>query len=187
MRLIPPTTHYLEGVSDLCYARGIHYCPRPAAGGPSCRHGYYIGRAILQLYTIEMYLRHALEDVNISSKRTKHDLHQLFAMLPEHKKDFVKAAYANSMRDHIEGRLAGWYVRTGSVEDFLKFLGKSPITDMRYFWGPPMRHGRHQEEDNLDLMRNTELSALLKAVRSLCPPNHDQHHGSRGRKGDEPA
>ena len=35
MGLIPPTTHYLEGVLDLCYARGIHYCPHPEEGGPS--------------------------------------------------------------------------------------------------------------------------------------------------------
>ena len=118
MGLIPPTTHYLEGVLDLCYARGIHYCPHPEDGGPSCRNGYYIGRAILQLYAIEMYLRHALEDVNLSSNRAKHNLHRLFTMLPDNKKDLVKAKYADSMKRHVKGPLAGWYVKTGNVEDW---------------------------------------------------------------------
>lgn len=85
MRLIPPTTHYLEGVLDLCFARGIHYCPHPEEGGPNCRNGYYIGRAILS---------------------------------------------------------------------------------------------RHRQEKNVDLMRETELNALLYAVRSPCPPRdaHDDDH-----------
>ena len=187
MGLIPPTTHYLDGVLDLCYARGIHYCPHPEDGGPSCRNGYYIGRAILQLYAIEMYLRHALEDVNLSSNRAKHNLHRLFTMLPDNKKDLVKAKYADSMKRHVKGPLAGWYVKTGNVEDFLRFLGKSPITDMRYVWNPPERHHHHQQEDNMDLMCETELNALLYAVRSLCPPNHDQPHSRRGRKGYERA
>ena len=185
MRLIPPTTHYLEGVLDLCFARGIHYCPHPKEGGPNCRGGYYIGRAILELYAIEMYLRHALEDVNVSSKRAKHNLHKLYTMLPENKKDLVRDKYADSMKPHVEGGLASWYVETRNVEDFLRFLGKSPITDMRYIWDPPNRHNRHQQEENLDLNRLTELNALLSAVRSLCPPNHDHPQSRRVREGYE--
>ena len=172
MRLIPPTTHYLEGVLDLCDARGIHYCPHPEEGGPNCRTGYYIGRAILQLYTIEMYLRHALDAALMSSKRVKHDLHKLFRMLPEDRKELVRTKYADSMKRHVEGRLGGWYFETSTADDFLQFLGRSPITDMRYIWDPPARHSRHQQLDNMDLKRETELNALLYAVRSLCPPKH---------------
>ncbi|MYB18001.1 MAG: hypothetical protein F4Y16_03250 [Holophagales bacterium] len=179
MRLIPPTTHYLEGVMDLCYARGIHYCPHPEAGGPRCRTGYYIGRAILQIYAIEMYLRHALEDANVRSKRVKHDLHKLFRMLPNDKKEAARARYAEIMKPHLEGALSSWYVETGTIEDFLQFLGRSPITDMRYIWDPPWRHRRHDQEDNMDLKRETELGALLSAVRSLCPPDHAHHHSRR--------
>lgn len=179
MRLIPPTTHYLEGILDLCYARGIHYCPRPEEGGPSCRTGYYIGRAILQLYAIEMYLRHALKDAGVSSKRVKHDLYKLFRMLPHDKMDAVKAKYAEAMKRHAHGALVGWYAETGTAEDFLQFLGKSPITDMRYIWDPPPRHRRHEQEDNMDLKRETELNALLYAVRSLRPPSHTHQPGDR--------
>ena len=179
MRLIPPTTHYLEGVLDLCYTRGIHYCPHPEEGGPHCRTGYYVGRAILQLYAIEMYLRHALEAAHVSSKRVKHNLHKLFRMLPEDKKETVRTRYADSMKSHVEGMLGGWYVGTSTAEDFLRFLGKSPITDMRYIWDPPARHSRHQQEENMDLMRETELNALLYAVRSLCPPAYGHDAGRR--------
>ena len=179
MRLVPPTTHYLEGVLDLCYGRGIHYCPHPEEGGPNCRGGYYIGRAILQLYAIEMYFRHALADVSVSSKRVKHDLYKLFNMLPEDKKEIVRAGYSKRMKKHIESRLAGQFRKTGTLEDFLKFLGRSPITDMRYIWEPPARHGRHTQEENLDLMRDFELDALLYAVRELRSPKHDGAHKSR--------
>lgn len=178
MRLIPPTTNYLEGVLDLCYARGIHYCDHPEEGGPNCRGGYYIGRAILQLYVIEMYFRHALEDVNVSPKRVKHDLYKLFKMLPEDKKEIVRATYSESMKRHIGGMLAARYRDTGTADDLLRFLGKSPITDMRYIWDPPTRHARHAQEDNLDLMRNEELHALLYAVRELCSrKRHGTHTG----------
>ena len=180
MRIIPPTTHYIEGVLDLCYARGIHYCPHPDEGGPNCRMGYYIGRAILQLYAIEMYFRHALADVGLSSKRVKHDLHKLFKMLPEDKKEIVRASYSESMKKHIEGMHSAWYSDTGTADDFLKFLGKSPITDMRYIWEPQERHARHEQIENLDLMRIEELNALLYAVRKLCPPKRHGSHTARG-------
>ena len=175
MRLVPPTTHYLEGVLDICYARGIHYCEHPQEGGPNCRGGYYIGRTILQLYAIEMYFRHALADVNVTSKRVKHDFYKLFNMLPEDKKETVRASYSESMKKHIGGMPASWYRDTETADDFLKFLGKSPITDMRYIWEPQARHARHEQEENLDLMRIEELNALLYAVRELCPP---KYHGS---------
>ena len=181
MRLVPPTTHYLEGVLDLCYARGIHYCPHPEEGGPNCQTGYYIGRAILQLYAIEMYFRHALADVNLSSKRVTHDLHKLFKMLPEDKKEIVRASYSESMKKRIEGMPAAWYSETGTAEDFLKFLGRSPLTDIRYIWDPPARHVRHEQEDNMELNRVEELNALLYAVRELCSPKHHGTHSSRRR------
>ena len=164
---------------DLCYARGIHHCPHSEEGGPNCRTGYYIGRAILQLYAIEMYFRHALADVNISSNRAKHDLQKLFKMLPEYKKEIVRASYSASMKRHIELMPAAWYRETGTAEDFLKFLGRSPLTDIRYIWDPPARHGRHEREDNMDLNRVEELNALLYAVRELCSPNHNESHSSR--------
>lgn len=172
---MPPTTNYLEGVLDLCYARGIHYCLHPEEGGPNCRNGYYIGRAILQLYAIEMYLRHALADVNISSKRVKHNLYRLFKMLPEDKKEIVRESYSEAMKGHIDTMPTPWYRETGTAEDFLKFLGQSPITDIRYIWDPPARHARHEQEDNADLMRQCELAALLYASRELCSA---KHHGS---------
>ena len=178
MRLVPPTTNYLEGVLDLCYATGIHYCRHPEEGGPNCRTGYYIGRAILQLYAIEMYLRHSLADVNLSSKRVTHHLHKLFKMLPEDKKEIVRESYSESMKRHIDAMPSTWYRETRTVEDFLKFLGKSPITDIRYIWDPPTRHARHEEEDNIDLLRECELDSLLYAVRKLCSPKHHGSHSS---------
>ena len=179
MRLVPPTTHYLEGVLDLCYARGIHYCPHPEKGGPNCRNGYYISRAILQLYAIEMYFRHALADVNLSSKKVNHDLHKLFKMLPEDKKEVIRASYSESKKKHIEGMPAAYYSETGTAEDFHNFLGRRPLTDIRYVWDPPARHGRHEQEDNMDLNRVVELNALLCAVRELCASNHQRSHSSR--------
>ena len=119
-----------------------------------------------------MYLRHALAATHVSSKRVKHDLHKLFKMLPEDGKELVSKKYADAMKRHVQGALGRRYLETGTAEDFLRFLGKSPITDMRYIWDPPARHGRHQQEDNMDLKREFELDALLYAVQSLCPPNH---------------
>ena len=100
-------------------------------------------------------------------------------MLPEDKKEIVRASYSESMKEHIEGRLASWYCETGTAEDFLKFLGRSPLTDLRYIWDPPAQHVRHEQEDNMDLKREYELDALLYAVRELCSPKHHGAHSSR--------
>ena len=96
--------------------------PTPRRRGPNCRNAYYIGRAILRPYVIEMYLRHALADANLPSNRAKHDLHRLFKMLPEDKKEIVRASYSEAMKRHIDAMPAAWYRETGTADDFLKFL-----------------------------------------------------------------
>ena len=97
--------------------------------------GFNVGRQIIGLYIIEMLLKYALDDLDIAHG-THHNLHHLFRSLPRQRRRAAERKYTELLNSSTEST---WDVAK-SVDSFLEYLGKSAITDTRYFWEPNRTH-----------------------------------------------
>lgn len=97
--------------------------------------GYKIGRQIIGLYIVKMLFKYALDNAGIEHGK-HHNLHHLFMYLLNDRRKAVEQKYKEILNSQLKET---WDV-ANSVDSLLKYLGKNPITDTRYFWEP-----RHDE------------------------------------------
>lgn len=119
--------------------------------------GFAVGRQVIGLYFIELLILYALEESKVKYK-ANHDLKYLYGLLPIHKKRKVEKKYSELLNNTFE---TTWDIAR-SVESFLEYLGKNPITDSRYFWKRP--HNVHRSVLFLPQNLETLIWAFLIAL-----------------------
>ena len=122
-RKIKPVIYWLEGL--IAYL--LVPCPWEQNDIRALR--FRMGQRMVGLYLVEMILKYALDNSDRKFSRS-HNLYALFRRLPKPSKLLTEREYANLMpksasrNARVQGKLA----------QYLKGLGKDPITDLRYFW-----------------------------------------------------
>ena len=141
-----PSIVWVEGLLDLFDA------PFPHGNDDPRKLGFNVGRQILGLYIIEMLLKYALDDLG-TPHGSNHDLNQLFSHLPRAKRRRVERKYTEILKSRTKQT---WDIAR-SAESLLQYLGKSPITDTRYFWEPDRNH----------LVEHASILVMPNEIRNL--------------------
>ena len=154
----PPITWH-EGLLD--------YFDAEIDMGPNRRNyiGHAVGRQFIGLFVIELVLKYALDGSDSPYDRT-HNLHELYLRLPRRSRQAAEDKYAQILADEVPET---WDV-AHTVESFLKYLGKDPTTDTRYFWERQHSYGR-SIVFQLTNVRNV-MYALFIALHSY-PEGHE--------------
>ena len=128
-----PDIVWMEGLLSLFDA------PFPHGPDDPRGRGFKVGRQIIGLYIVEMLLKYALDDSG-ASYRSNHKLHELFKKLSPGSSRAVEQKYKELLNSYQEW---SWDVAK-SADSLLRYLGKTAITDTRYFWEPNRTHlGKH--------------------------------------------
>ena len=143
-----PDITWVEGLVDFYNAKFPYGEKDPR------RLGFLIGGQVIGLHAIEILLQYALDKRDIDYCESSPDLLDLFIRLPEEDRRKVERKYKELL--HSQVRETWDYKET--VESFLRYLGKSPIVDARYFWRP----GR--DDNRPMLFGSAELYQLLYAL-----------------------
>lgn len=145
-----PNVVWMEGVLTLIDA-AFPYGPED-----SRRLGFAVGRQFLCLHVIEIILKSALDNRRLL-RHTRHNLLLIFKKLPPNRRHECECIYRSVLESNTEWT---WDIAE-SVESFLKYLGKTAITDTRYFWDP---NRTHVSEDASILFMPEEIRNLLYAL-----------------------
>ena len=128
-----PDIVWMEGLLILFEA------PFPHDSDDPRRMGFSVGQQFVGLYIIEMILKYAL-DHSGSSHGQHHNLHELFRNLSPPRRRAVERKYTEILNSEVAW---AWDVAE-TADSLLRYLGRSAITDTRYFWEPDRTHvGEH--------------------------------------------
>ena len=141
-----PNKTWLEGMLSLFDA------PFPHKKGDPRLMGFNVAKQVLGLYIIELLFKYALDDCG-KGHGHGHDLHTLFETLPQEKRLAVEQKYIEILESQMS---SAWDVER-SVDAFLQYLGKNPITDTRYFW----------EEGRSHLVEHASILMMPDGIRRL--------------------
>ena len=102
-----------------------------------------IGKTILALYLVEVFIKRALEDSG-ETYGYNHNLHRLYKRLPKEKRDDVEEVYCEIFPSEERQKRPN-SENLESVAVFLKSLGDDPITETRYFWDSKYWNSKERE------------------------------------------
>ncbi len=140
-----PNISWMEGLLDVFNA------PFPHERNDPREAGFNVGKQIVGLYIVEMLLKYALDDIG-GMHGQHHNLHDLFRKLPRQRRRAVERKYTEILNSTMDW---AWDVAK-TVDSLLRYLGRDPITDTRYFWEPSRNHV-------------SEHASILFAPRMLYP------------------
>ena len=103
--------------------------PFPHEKSDPRRVGFEIGQRIIALYLCELLLKYTLDKSDISYKNV-HNLHYLYSKFPQDEKKVAKERY----REILQNRWKWTWSFARTLESHLRYLGKNPVRDVRYFW-----------------------------------------------------
>ena len=124
-----PHIVWMEGLLDVFNAPFPHEDDDPRMAG------FNVGKQIVGLYTTEMLLKYALDELGRSHGQ-HHNLHELFRNLPRPWRRAVERKYTEILNSEADWT---WDIAK-SVDSLLRYLGENAITDTRYFWEPDRNH-----------------------------------------------
>ena len=120
----PDMLYNLEGMLDYFNAKS------PRDDKDRRVFGWNLGRQFVALYLTEIFLKCAYAKYHDDGFPHTHNLKYLFQRLPAIRRKAVEKKYKRILNSRVEWT---WDVfRT--VESFLTFLGRNPITETRYYW-----------------------------------------------------
>ena len=124
-----PDVQWLEGLLTHFETKFPHGTNDPR------RMGFFVGQQIVGLYLLEMLFKYALDNAGVQHGH-HHNLHELFQKLPRQRRRAIErrcTALLNAQCDWA------WDVAK-TADSLLLYLGRSAITDTRYFWEPDRSH-----------------------------------------------
>ena len=114
----------LEGLLDFSNV------PYPRKNKDPRLWGWNLGRQFIYQYLVEISLKCAYAKYHNDVFPRTHNLKFLFQKLPNSRRKAVERKY----RTLLNGEVKWTFDVFKTVESFLKFLGKNPITETRYYW-----------------------------------------------------
>ncbi len=116
------------------------------------KFGFIMAKCIVSLYTIEILLKYAHQQIDkraggeLKTKRG-HNICKLFADLPEKERIKIESLYQERAKEIVRENRAE---KVTPLKSLLDFLGKNPITDVRYFWDKPNGKGLAYQHNNME-------------------------------------